>query len=367
MAAFSVVRKIFFFVLFWDFTRCFNIMDYSHYLDYLPYRQEGLGAFEDFRTAPVAPTALRNRKMEMGKTKAEVEDVLTNPIWPSKWPYSFEDFRPCDYTMDETINTLPQYQYSQSLLSADQIMLIPGILRVPIRRHFIMPKDKFAQSEHLSQYFFEGAKVLELFSCYESILPGFELDVCVGVGWYGDEMKANGALDDYIEQDISVDPFLPLADNYFDFVVMPAMFQLCQRPQDMFKEINRVLKPGGTAFVGVKLAMWSFLGRKQGRYYTETNYVEDVLAAGSFFHYAEGFSKPEAFDLTLPEVNIVGKLKDVFIPQPRLDFYACVQAKKRKEIQCIGYVMMMIIMMMIMMMIKMVINMTIIIRMIIYT
>jgi hypothetical protein len=39
------------------------------------------------------------------------------------------------------------------------------------------------------QYFFEGAKVLELFSCYESILPGFELDVCVGVGWYGDEVR----------------------------------------------------------------------------------------------------------------------------------------------------------------------------------
>ena len=180
----------------------------------------------------------------MGKLKVLVEDVLESPTWPAKWPYSFEDFRPCDYTRDETINTLPQYQYSQSLLAADQIMLIPGLLRVPIRRHFIMPKDKFAQSEHLSQYFFNGAKVLELFSCYESILPGFDLDTTVGVGWYGDEMKANGALDDYIEQDITVDPFLPLADNYFDFVVVPAMFQLFQRPQDVFREINRVLKPG---------------------------------------------------------------------------------------------------------------------------
>jgi hypothetical protein len=37
--------------------------------------------------------------------------------------------------------------------------------------------------------------------------------------------------------------------------------------------------------------------------------VEDVLAAGSFFHYAGGFSKPESFDLTLPETNPVGKLK----------------------------------------------------------
>ena len=90
---------------------------------------------------------------------------------------------------------------------------------------------------------------------------------------------------------MTVDPFLPLEDNYFDVVVVPAMFQvqLCccrsrvgyrwslkmmmmmmmmmmmiipslspfkqlfQRPQDMMREINRVLKPGGRAVMGVKL------------------------------------------------------------------------------------------------------------------
>lgn len=61
-------------------------------------------------------------------------------------------------------------------------MILPGVLRAPIRRHFIMPKDKIALTEHYSQYFFNGAKVLELFSCYESILPGFDLDTTVGVG-----------------------------------------------------------------------------------------------------------------------------------------------------------------------------------------
>ena len=86
-------------------------------------------------------------------------------------------------------------------------------------------------AEHLSNIFFEGAKVLELFSCYESILPPkVSLGPTVGVGWYDDEMKCNADLDDYIVQDITVDPFLPLADNYFDFVIMPANFQLLQRP-----------------------------------------------------------------------------------------------------------------------------------------
>jgi hypothetical protein len=36
----------------------FNIMDYSHYLDYLPLRQEGIAWFEDFRTAPVKLTLM---------------------------------------------------------------------------------------------------------------------------------------------------------------------------------------------------------------------------------------------------------------------------------------------------------------------
>jgi hypothetical protein len=307
-------------------------MDYTHYFDYLPYRQEGLTAFEDFRTAPIAPSALRNRKMEVGgnANKLDVEDILVNPTWPTKWPYGFEDFRPCDYTRDDIINTLPQYQYSQSLISSDHVTIVPGLFRLPIRRHFIMPKDKLALADHYSDQFFEGAKVLELFSVYESILPpDVELGPTVGVGWSTDEMKANPDLDDYIEQDVSVDPFLPLASNYFDFVVVPANFQLVQRPLDFFQEINRVLKPGGTAIVGVKLALWSFLGWKACRYYVETNYLEDVLALGSFFHYAEGFSKPEAFDLTLPELNPVGQLKDGLFPQPRLDFYACVQAKKK--------------------------------------
>ena len=76
---------------------------------------------------------------------------------------------------------------------------------------------------------------------------------------------------------------------------------------------------------------FGFLNLKQGRYYVETNYLEDVLAAGSFFHYAGGFNKPKATDLTLPEVSLVGKIKDTLFPSPRLDFYACVQAKKRKD------------------------------------
>ena len=233
--------------------RPFSILDISHYLDYLPYRQEGLVAFEDFRTAPYPPLHLRNRKMDTGKVRIPVEDVSYVNVWPANWPYGPEDFRPMDYGRDEVLNTLPQYVYSQSLIESDQITLIPGFLRVPVRRHFVLPKDKVALSEHMGELIQPGATVLELFSTYDSILPPVTLGPTVGVGWSVLEMKANAALDDYIEQDLSVDPFLPLADNFFDFVVMPANFQLLQRPRETFEEINRVLKPGGTAFIGIKV------------------------------------------------------------------------------------------------------------------
>lgn len=80
-----------------------------------------------------------------------------------------------------------------SLIEADKVALLPGILKLPIKRHFIYPKDKVALSgitlcvnlletaaqfivshylsEHMGEYYFKEAKVLELFSCHESILP----------------------------------------------------------------------------------------------------------------------------------------------------------------------------------------------------
>ena len=157
-----------------------QLSDYTHYLDYLPYRQEGLVGFEGFLTNQKPPVSLRDRKMDIGPLKLSVEDVFQQVVWPAKWPYTFEDFRPLDYTNEEIINTGVQYQLSQSLIMTDKTVIFPG-LNVPIKRHFVFPKDKIALSEHVRDEFFDGAKVLELFSCYESILPsGIQLGPTVG-------------------------------------------------------------------------------------------------------------------------------------------------------------------------------------------
>jgi hypothetical protein len=45
---------------------------YTHIHIYIYTKNIGLASFEDFRTASLAPTALRNRKMEMGKIKVHL-------------------------------------------------------------------------------------------------------------------------------------------------------------------------------------------------------------------------------------------------------------------------------------------------------
>ena len=49
----------------------------------------------------------------INKHSLSVTTVLKDPLWPSKWPYGFEDFRPLDYMREDVINTQAQYQYSQ--------------------------------------------------------------------------------------------------------------------------------------------------------------------------------------------------------------------------------------------------------------
>jgi len=117
------------------------------------------------------------RKMETGTLQVSVEDVLEKVVWPSRWPYGKEDFRPFDYTCDEVLNTGAQYIYSQSLIQSMVVQIIPALLRVPI---YILPKDKLALRDHFNYYFgrYKGVDardedpwVLELSTCYDSICP----------------------------------------------------------------------------------------------------------------------------------------------------------------------------------------------------
>lgn len=91
-----------------------------------------------------------------------------------------------------------------------------------------------------------GGTVLDLMGSWVSHLPP-EVDYAavIGHGMNEDELKANPRYTRWFRQDLNADPVLPLADASIDGAAICVSVQYLQRPVTVFREVRRVLKPGG--------------------------------------------------------------------------------------------------------------------------
>lgn len=87
---------------------------------------------------------------------------------------------------------------------------------------------------------------LDLMSSWRSHLPD-ELKPArvVGLGMNAAEMAANPQLDSYLVHNLNEHPTLPFATAEFDAAVCSVSVQYMTKPGETFREVNRVLKPGG--------------------------------------------------------------------------------------------------------------------------
>lgn len=113
-----------------------------------------------------------------------------------------------------------------------------------------------------------GDRVLDLMSSWVSHLPGdLPLDV-VGHGMNAAELAANPRLDTWFVQDLNRSPVLPQADGAFDAVLVCVGVQYLQQPLAVFREVRRILLPGGRVvasfsnrcFPTKAVAIWRALG-----------------------------------------------------------------------------------------------------------
>jgi SAM-dependent methyltransferase len=92
--------------------------------------------------------------------------------------------------------------------------------------------------------------ILDVMSSWVSHLPD---DVAyasvIGHGMNAEELAANPRLARWFVQDLNADPVLPLADKSCDGVTLCVSVQYLQRPVEVFREIARVLRPGGVFIV----------------------------------------------------------------------------------------------------------------------
>jgi SAM-dependent methyltransferase len=129
--------------------------------------------------------------------------------------------------------------------------------------------------------------VLDLLSSWRSHWPeGFPKQRLVGLGLNAEEMADNPDLDESVVHDVNADPRLPFEDNVFDAAVLTVSIQYLTKPIEVFREINRILKPGGVFAVIFSNRMFPTKAVAVWRALDDAQHFKLV---NSYFHYAGNF------------------------------------------------------------------------------
>lgn len=91
-----------------------------------------------------------------------------------------------------------------------------------------------------------GGTILDLMGSWVAHLPPeVAYGEVIGHGLNDKELKANPRYTRWFVQDLNADPVLPLADDSVDAAAICVSVQYLQHPVAVFREVRRVLKPGG--------------------------------------------------------------------------------------------------------------------------
>ena len=137
-----------------------------------------------------------------------------------------------------------------------------------------------------------NSRILDLMSSWVSHLPTeMAFEHVEGHGLNAEELVRNPRLNHYFIQNLNQNQLLPLPDQSFDAVLNTVSVQYLQRPEAVFAEIYRILKPGGIAIVSFSNRMFYQKAIEAWREGSENDRVELVKR---YFAAVPGFSEPEA-------------------------------------------------------------------------
>ncbi|MDG2618017.1 class I SAM-dependent methyltransferase [Thermoleptolyngbya sichuanensis XZ-Cy5] len=134
-------------------------------------------------------------------------------------------------------------------------------------------------------------RILDMMSSWVSHLPEEMTFAHVeGHGMNAEELARNPRLDHYFVQNLNQNQLLPLPDQSFDAVLNTVSVQYLQRPEAVFAEIYRILKPGGLAIVSFSNRMFF---QKAIQAWVEASEPQRVELVKRYFEQVPGFGKIE--------------------------------------------------------------------------
>eukprot|EP00956_Cyclotella_meneghiniana_P004881 scaffold6031_cov72-Cyclotella_meneghiniana.AAC.10 len=153
-----------------------------------------------------------------------------------------------------------------------------------------------ALTKYYSEHLKDGEDVLDICSSWVSHYPkDFKGGNVVGLGMNEYELSQNPQLSSFNVKDLNNDPTFPYEDASFDKVTCVVSVDYLNQPQAIFKEIARVLRPGGECIISMSNRCFP---TKAFRIWLQTNDLEHIFIVGSFFHYSGMFEAATCEDIS---------------------------------------------------------------------
>ena len=146
-----------------------------------------------------------------------------------------------------------------------------------------------AVTDAIRRYVPANAVMLDIMSSYRSHLPvEVHYSEVVGLGMNEAELKANSQLTRYLVHNLNKNPQLPFEDGSFDAVINTVSVQYLKQPVEVFREVARVLKPGGVSLVSFSDRMFP---TKAVRIWYEGDNESHIALVQKYYELAGGFSQ----------------------------------------------------------------------------
>ena len=163
----------------------------------------------------------------------------------------------------------------------------------------------------------------------------------LGHGLNREELERNDqfrrGMNTFFVRNFNEHPVVDAPDRTFDMVSMCVSIQYMQRGEELFREIFRVLKPGGVAIISYSNRM--FYEKAVSVWRDGTGYSRTQLVK-SYFQNVNGFTEPEVITEVLPDGiedkkgNKFVKMMKTFVKRTSSDpFYAVVSYRNFKRVQ----------------------------------
>lgn len=136
-------------------------------------------------------------------------------------------------------------------------------------------------------------RILDLMAGWDShIPPTLVPSSVVGLGLNENELKVNKTLTEIVIHDLNNDPILPFPAKAFDAVVNTVSVDYMTQPVQVFREVGRILKPGGLFLV---IFSNRFFPEKVVKVWREASEEERILLVEELFSISEVFDRPAIF------------------------------------------------------------------------